>query len=91
MKLRKNLSIMSQRKRHTCSCHVFTVEHGTFYSLLFTVFLLNIFNHCVNDIAAFNLENRLPIVKYGDADTYFGYSIAGHEIDGQDNKPNEKW
>lgn len=81
---------MWQRRRHTCSCHVFSVEYGTFNSLWFTAFLMLIFSYCVNDIAAFNLENRLPIVKYGDADTYFGYSVAGHVID-KENKQTEKW
>ncbi|XP_054088332.1 integrin alpha-PS1 isoform X1 [Zeugodacus cucurbitae] len=41
---------------------------------------------------AFNLENRLPIVKYGPhANSYFGYSIATHTV-GEFNWPNNtKW
>lgn len=70
-----------------------------FYTLAFVTL-----NYCVSDTEAFNLENRLPIVKYGDADTYFGYSVAGHMIDndeddvdgggggaGGDSGPTEKW
>lgn len=38
---------------------------------------------------AFNLENRLPIVKYGEPSSYFGYSVATHVIN---NEPdNTKW
>lgn len=29
---------------------------------------------------AFNLENRLPIVKRGVDGTYFGYSVASHVV-----------
>lgn len=28
---------------------------------------------------AFNLENRLPLTKYGASGSYFGYSVAEHE------------
>lgn len=45
----------------------------------------------VNDINAFNLENRLPIVKYGDLDTYFGYSVASHVIGERDVAGNTNW
>lgn len=69
-----------------------------FYTLVFVTL-----NYCVSDTEAFNLENRLPIVKYGDADTYFGYSVAGHMIEndedddddgvgaGGNSGPTEKW
>lgn len=92
MKSTRTQSVMSQRRRHACSCHVFPVGHSTFNALLLFGLLLIAFNYCVNDTVAFNLENRLPIVKYGDADTYFGYSVAGHEIgDDEDDVPTEKW
>lgn len=55
------------------------------------VCVLVAFEFCVNDTVAFNLENRLPIVKYGDADTYFGYSVAGHIIGEKDDAQTEKW
>lgn len=46
----------------------------------------------MDDAGAFNLENRLPIVKYGNVDTYFGYSVAGHEVDVKNyNNHTEKW
>lgn len=36
---------------------------------------------------AFNLENRLPLIKYGSAGSYFGYSVAEHvETDSEDIK-----
>lgn len=65
-----------------------------FYTLVFVAL-----NYCVSDTVAFNLENRLPIVKYGDADTYFGYSVAGHIIENDeddddadgDSGPTKKW
>lgn len=28
--------------------------------------------------SAFNLENRLPLTKYGARGSYFGYSVAEH-------------
>uniref|UniRef100_W8BIS2 Integrin alpha-PS1 n=1 Tax=Ceratitis capitata TaxID=7213 RepID=W8BIS2_CERCA len=57
--------------------------------------LLLIFCFCISNIpqsCAFNLENRLPIVKYGPhANSYFGYSIATHIV-GEVNLPtNRKW
>lgn len=40
-------------------------------------------------VNCFNLESRLPIVKYGEADSYFGYSVATHvEVD--TNGPDER-
>ena len=36
---------------------------------------------------AFNLENRLPIVKYGEPSSYFGYSVSTHVIE----PDNTKW
>lgn len=93
MKSTRNKSVMlSERRRHACFCHVFPVNRSTFNSVLLFGFLLIAFNYCVNDTMAFNLENRLPIVKYGEADSYFGYSVAGHEIgDDEDDLPAEKW
>lgn len=37
---------------------------------------------------AFNLENRLPLIKYGAAGSYFGYSVAEH-VESEDK--NIKW
>lgn len=48
-------------------------------------------DYCVDDTEAFNLENRLPIVKYGAVETYFGYSVAGHEVDVINRNQTEKW
>lgn len=39
----------------------------------------------------FNLENRLPIVKYGEPGSYFGYSLAEHEIGEKNGQNNSKW
>lgn len=36
----------------------------------------------------FNLEPRLPLIKYGHPDSYFGYSVAEHVIiNNDDRKP----
>ena len=35
---------------------------------------------------AFNLENRLPIIKYGEPSSYFGYSVSTHVLEN-----NTKW
>lgn len=43
------------------------------------IFCLMIASHTAN---AFNLENRLPLTKFGAAGSYFGYSVAEHvEVD----------
>lgn len=52
--------------------------------------ILLLFNF-INDINAFNLENRLPIVKYGNVDTYFGYSVASHVVGEQDDAEKKNW
>ncbi|XP_017052130.2 LOW QUALITY PROTEIN: integrin alpha-PS1 [Drosophila ficusphila] len=45
--------------------------------------------HCLILITcAFNLEQRLPIVKYGHLHSHFGYSVATHTI-GEANGPNK--
>nr|XP_036220960.1 integrin alpha-PS1 isoform X2 [Bactrocera oleae] len=62
------------------------------FSLISLVLLVCcIFSH-IPQSDAFNLENRLPIVKYGPhANSYFGYSIATHTV-GEYNWPNNtKW
>lgn len=56
--------------------------------ILGSILLLVIF---INDVNAFNLENRLPIVKYGNVDTYFGYSVASHVIDEGDGAEKKNW
>lgn len=65
----------------------------TLLSLLSGIWLI-LFNYCLH-IDAFNLENRLPIVKYGEDGTYFGYSVASHitvaETDDKDKTQNVKW
>lgn len=85
------LAMSSHRRRHACFCHVFPVGHSTFHFILLHAMLLIAFNYCVNDTVAFNLENRLPIVKYGSADTYFGYSVAGHMIENDEDGSTQKW
>ncbi|KAJ6646505.1 Integrin alpha-PS1 [Pseudolycoriella hygida] len=40
-------------------------------------------------VDSFNLESRLPIVKYGEADSYFGYSVATH-VQVDTNGPDER-
>lgn len=54
------------------------------YSFLLLVIL-------ISNIDAFNLENRLPIVKYGDFNTYFGYSVAGHVVGERDDAQKTNW
>ncbi|XP_016039165.2 integrin alpha-PS1 isoform X2 [Drosophila simulans] len=43
---------------------------------------------CVHTCHNFNLEQRLPIVKYGHRHSHFGYSVATHTI-GEANGPNK--
>lgn len=43
----------------------------------------------LNIVNCFNLESRLPIVKYGEKDSYFGYSVATH-VQVDTNGPDEK-
>ncbi|XP_055683424.1 integrin alpha-PS1 isoform X1 [Lutzomyia longipalpis] len=42
-------------------------------------------------VSCFNLENRLPIIKYGEGNSYFGYSVAMHVIGEKDSSDNRKW
>lgn len=44
----------------------------------------------IQTVTGFNLENRLPIIKYGTTDSYFGYSVAEHVIETESGKL-EKW
>lgn len=37
---------------------------------------------------AFNLEARLPVIKYGAPGSYFGYSVAEHVVK---NSEGTKW
>lgn len=80
---------MLYRRRHAWFCHVFPAKLMVLFNIGIVFGL--ILNYCVNDTVAFNLENRLPIVKYGTNGTYFGYSVAGHIVDASDDKPAEKW
>lgn len=74
------------------SFNLLVYDHGTISELIvFCSFLIMMIDYCVDDTEAFNLENRLPIVKYGDVETYFGYSVAGHEVDVINSNQTEKW
>lgn len=42
----------------------------------------------VNLVVGFNLEQRLPIVKYGHPHSHFGYSVATHSIGLAPNQTN---
>lgn len=33
----------------------------------------------LNSVSGFNIETRNPVVKRGEIDTYFGYSVALHK------------
>lgn len=63
---------------------------GTSYAILGVTCLLLLLNAIVH-IDGFNLENRLPIVKYGEEGTYFGYSVASHVSGEKDDPYNKKW
>lgn len=41
-------------------------------------------------VHSFNLEFRLPIIKVGDINSYFGYSVASH-IQHNADGTNENW
>lgn len=43
----------------------------------FVLLSILLFNYGVN---CFNLESRLPIIKFGRSGSYFGYSVAEHSI-----------
>lgn len=65
------------------------ISASTMLVLFYTIVFVTL-NYCVNDTVAFNLENRLPIVKYGDANTYFGYSVAGHMIEKDEDDDDDR-
>lgn len=41
-------------------------------------------------VVGFNLESRLPIIKQGESDSYFGYSVATH-VTLSENDADTKW
>lgn len=55
--------------------------------IYFTIIFINLIKY----INCFNLETRLPIVKYGEENSYFGYSVAEHIIGNKDESDNTKW
>lgn len=42
-------------------------------------------------VSAFNLENRLPLNKFGVAGSYFGYSVAEHVQTETEDYQDLKW
>ena len=42
--------------------------------------IVNIFGLCMLVVDAFNLDTKIPIVKTGPEDSYFGFSVAEHQI-----------
>lgn len=57
-----------------------------------SLFIVLSYSLLLQDIVqSFNLENRLPIVKLGDANSYFGYSVAEHIQQSSPYGPETKW
>lgn len=46
-----------------------------FYAAYLLVSLTNLL-----PVSGFNLETRLPVIKIGQRDSYFGYAVAAHQI-----------
>lgn len=46
---------------------------------------------CYHLVSSFNLEPRLAIVKEGTAGTYFGYSVAQHQIRSGPDRRRGSW
>uniref|UniRef100_A0A2S2QIP6 Integrin alpha-PS1 n=1 Tax=Sipha flava TaxID=143950 RepID=A0A2S2QIP6_9HEMI len=42
-------------------------------------------------VDCFNLDMRWPIVKRGELDSYFGYSVAGHQSLDENGAVNQSW
>lgn len=51
-------------------------------SLVIVILFLNCYD-------CFNLEYRIPIIKVGAPGSYFGYSVAEHQIFSEDGKPQQ--
>ncbi|KFM80851.1 hypothetical protein X975_03590, partial [Stegodyphus mimosarum] len=61
--------------RHVVSrCATFRMTRAEMFLQLYLLCTLL----CVAN--AFNLEPRLPVLKLGERGTYFGYSVAEHQI-----------
>lgn len=54
------------------------------FSRLSVLHLLFVFWYWVI-VTGFNLEVRLPVVKQGHSGSYFGYSVAAHQIRNEHN------
>ncbi|KAJ7389988.1 Integrin alpha [Desmophyllum pertusum] len=39
----------------------------------------------------YNLETELPVIRRGDAGSYFGFSVASHSFEAFDTKQNQSW
>ncbi|XP_036318657.1 integrin alpha-PS1 isoform X3 [Rhagoletis pomonella] len=76
----------------TCNTAAAPIRLFQITSSFLLLLLLNLSISHIPRSWAFNLENRLPIVKYGPhTNSYFGYSIATHTV-GEYNWPNNtKW
>lgn len=82
----KKTKLSNQRTTRKTSYYCFQHVSSIYYAFV----LIALLNCYVRHIDGFNLENRLPIVKLGDANSYFGYSVASHVIE-TDGPDNEKW
>lgn len=63
------------------------------WSVVVAFYIISNCFYCLIDVTnAFNLETRLPIIKYGPNEHgYFGYAVAAHTV-GEYNMPNNtKW
>lgn len=54
------------------------------FGCLLSLHLLFVFRFLII-VRGFNLETRLPLVKQGNAGSYFGYSVAAHQIRNEHN------
>jgi hypothetical protein len=69
--------------------HFFNNDTMSRSRLTLPLWLVVVFGSCL--VHTFNLESRLPIVKFGDPNTYFGYSVAEHVQGDIDDPNNQKW
>ncbi|XP_055339011.1 integrin alpha-PS1-like [Paramacrobiotus metropolitanus] len=66
--------------------HRITKKHATMLLRICSIF------PCLIALASsFNLDTRIPIVKFGDAKSFFGYSVSQHQIQLQPNNPGSAY
>lgn len=70
-----------------------TVIAGSLFFHFTSMMLLLVLSLCciIEHSFGYNLETELPVIRRGDAGSYFGFSVASHSFEAFDTKQNQSW